>query len=94
MPRVRRRLGPPQLNAIGYDLLRSGDRDGAIRVLALNAELYPSDANVYNSLGEAYMSAGKTELAIANYRRSLELDPKNGNAVTMLKKLGVEPAVK
>jgi hypothetical protein len=33
------------------------------------------------------MENGDTELAIKNYRRSLELDPGNGNAVQMLKKL-------
>jgi CubicO group peptidase (beta-lactamase class C family) len=56
----------------------------------LNVELYPEDANAYDSLGEGYMAAGRNELAIANYRKSLSLDPKNENAVAMLKKLGVE----
>jgi cytochrome c-type biogenesis protein CcmH/NrfG len=42
---------------------------------------------VYDSLGEAYMAQGEKELAIANYKKSLELDPKNNNAVEMLKKL-------
>jgi len=81
-------FSPPQLNSLGYDLLRAGDRDGAIRVLALNVEMFPSDANAYDSLAEAYMAAGKNDFAITNYRRSLELDPKNQNAVAMLKKLG------
>jgi CubicO group peptidase (beta-lactamase class C family) len=87
-------LNPGQLNAIGYGLLRSGDHDGAIRVFALNVEAYPSEANAYDSLAEAYMMAGQTERAIANYRRSLELDPKNANAVAMLKKLGSDPSAK
>jgi cytochrome c-type biogenesis protein CcmH/NrfG len=42
---------------------------------------------VYDSLGEAYMKAGEKELAIQNYEKSLQLDPKNMNAVEMLKKL-------
>jgi hypothetical protein len=33
------------------------------------------------------MANGEKELAIANYKKSLELDPKNKNAVEMLKKL-------
>jgi hypothetical protein len=33
------------------------------------------------------MDNGDTELAIANYQKSLQLDPSNGNAVQMLKKL-------
>ena len=42
---------------------------------------------MYDSLGEAYMKAGEKELAIQNYEKSLQLDPKNMNAVEMLKKL-------
>jgi len=38
-------------------------------------------------LAEGYMKAGQKGLAIANYEKSLELDPKNQNAVDRLKKL-------
>ncbi|HWS56194.1 MAG TPA: serine hydrolase [Pyrinomonadaceae bacterium] len=76
-----------RLNNLGYELLRQGKRRESVAVLALNAELYPQSSNVYDSLGEAYMESGERELAIKNYRRSLELDPKNSNAVQMLKKL-------
>jgi cytochrome c-type biogenesis protein CcmH/NrfG len=48
---------------------------------------YPQSGNVYDSLGEAHMRAGQKELAIQNYEKSLQLDPKNQNAVEMLKKL-------
>jgi len=59
----------------------------AIGVFQRNVQEYPQSSNVYDSLGEAYMDAGKKELAIANYEKSLQLDPKNQNAVNMLKKL-------
>ncbi len=36
---------------------------------------------------EAYMAAGSNELAIANYLRSLELNPDNTNATAMLARL-------
>lgn len=49
--------------------------------------MYPDDANAYDSLGEGHMTAGNTTAAIANYRRSLEMDPKNENATKMLIKL-------
>jgi CubicO group peptidase (beta-lactamase class C family) len=81
-------FGPDQLSGIGYGVLRAGDPEGAIRVFALNVDVFPSDANAYDSLAEAYAAAGRNELAIANYRRSLALDPKNENAAAMLKKLG------
>ena len=42
---------------------------------------------MYDSHGEAYMEAGDREQAILNYERSLELNPKNQNAVRMLEKL-------
>jgi tetratricopeptide (TPR) repeat protein len=46
----------------------------------LNVESFPDSSNVYDSLAEAYMTAGKDELAIENYQRSFELDPENENA--------------
>ncbi len=42
---------------------------------------------MYDGFGEAYMDNGDKDLAIENYRKSLELDPGNSNAVTMLKRL-------
>jgi CubicO group peptidase (beta-lactamase class C family) len=77
-----------RLNSLGYSLLGQKKLAEAIVILKLNVEFYPQSSNVYDSLGEAYLQQGNKELAIASYRKSLELDPKNGNAVTMLKKLG------
>ena len=36
---------------------------------------------------EAYAKAGNRQLAIENYKRSLEIDPKNQNAIDHLKEL-------
>jgi tetratricopeptide (TPR) repeat protein len=76
-----------ELNALGYQLLHANKFKEAIRVLQLNVEAYPQSANVYDSLGEAYMDDGNKPLAIANYQRSLQLNPKNRGAVKMLQKL-------
>lgn len=80
---------PPEfvLNAVGYDFLRDGKTDEAIRLFQRNVEEYPMSGNVWDSLGEAYAAAGKKDLAIRNYEKSLELDPKNENAKERLKKL-------
>lgn len=78
------------LNGDGYTLLQAGKVDEAIKVFKLNTELYPESGNVWDSLGEGYMVAGKTELAIKNYEKSLDIDPSNTNAVEMLKKLKKE----
>lgn len=76
-----------RLNDLGYSLLREKKLVEAIAVLKVNAELYPQSANAYDSLGEAYMENGEKELARVNYKRSLELNPGNKNAVGMLEKL-------
>ena len=77
-----------ELNHLGYDLIRAHKLKEAIRIFQLNVESYPQSANVYDSLGEAYMDDGNKPLAIANYQKSLELNPKNGGAVVILRKLG------
>lgn len=72
------------LNAFAYDLLGKKDNEGAIAILRLNAEQYPGSANVWDSLAEAYMTAGNPLQAEIYYRKSLELDPTNKNAVEKL----------
>jgi CubicO group peptidase (beta-lactamase class C family) len=79
---------PRQLNSVGYQLLREGRVPDAVKVFEANVAIYPDDANAYDSLGEGYMEAGNTDAAIRNYRKSLQLDPRNANAVKMLEKLG------
>lgn len=77
------------LNILGYYFLRGEKYDEAIAIFKLNCELYPLSFNVYDSLGEAYMSSGDKELSIRNYEKSLEINPGNTNAVERLKKLRV-----
>lgn len=50
----------------------------------------PDEFNPHDSLGEAYLKAGRREQAIENYRKSLELNPANENARAVLRELGVE----
>ena len=75
------------LNQLGYMLLGDGQVQDAILVFERTAQEYPQSANAYDSLGEAYMKAGQKDLAIVNYKKSLQLDPGNQNAVGLLKKL-------
>ena len=76
-----------RLNDLGYSLLQQNKVTEAITVFKVNVELYPRSANTYDSLAEAYMTNGEKQLAIANYKKSVELNPQNTNAVGMLKKL-------
>jgi len=78
-----------QLNTLGYQLIRARKFKQAIRILELNVEAFPQSSNVYDSLGEAYMDDGDRTLAIANYERSLELNPKNRNGAVTLEKIKV-----
>jgi hypothetical protein len=80
-------IGERTVNFRGYGLLAEGKVPEAIAVLRLNVYLFPESANVYDSLGEAYMTAGNTELAIQNYEKSLELNPENKNAQQKLQQL-------
>ncbi len=75
------------LNFFGYELMSDEKLDEAIEVFKLNVKLFPDEPNVYDSMGEAYMNAGKKDLAIANYKKVLELSPNNPNAKQMLEKL-------
>lgn len=75
------------INMMGYVMLTDGKVNDAIRFFQKNVVDYPDSSNVYDSLGEAYAAAGKKDLAIANYEKSIELNPKNTNGVEWLKKL-------
>jgi len=76
-----------RLNNLGYSLMRQKRLAEAVTIFKLNVEFYPKDFDVYDSLGEAFMTKGDKALAIENYKKSLELNPKNNNATEMLKKL-------
>ena len=79
-----------ELNNLGYELLRENRIDDAIKIFQVNVQAFPEAFNTYDSMGEAYMKKGKKKLAIINYKKSIELNPRNTNAYKMLKKLGVE----
>jgi imidazolonepropionase-like amidohydrolase len=83
-------FGEDELNGLGYQLLGAKQHKAAIAIFQLNVEAYPASYNSYDSLGEAYMVNGDKALAIKNYTKSLELNPKNTNAAEMLKKLAAE----
>jgi tetratricopeptide (TPR) repeat protein len=75
------------LERLGYDLVGEKKLDQAILVFKLNVEAYSNSFNTWNSLGEAYMIRGDKNLAIKDFNKSLELNPKNADARTQLAKL-------
>ena len=80
-----RHVAENRLNGLGYQYMGKDMFDKAIGILRLNVEFYPQSANTYDSLAEAYMKNNDHERAIINYKKSLELNPDNQNAVRMLK---------
>lgn len=60
-----------QLNALGYQLLGIKKLKEAIVVFKLNTEMFPEDANSFDSLGDAYVAARDTLNAIKAYETSV-----------------------
>ncbi len=72
------KLNPKQetgLNSLGYMLLQGKYYHAAIVVLKLNTKMYPSSANCYDSLAEAYMMSGNKKMAIQYYQKTLTAIP-------------------
>jgi tetratricopeptide (TPR) repeat protein len=63
------------VNQLGYQLMNDSRRAEAIEVFTANTELYPTSANTYDSLSEAYETMGDSANAIRFSRRTLEVAP-------------------
>ncbi|MBO0938542.1 serine hydrolase [Fibrella sp. HMF5335] len=81
-------LNEGAINALGYELLQNKKLPEAIIVFDLNAEAFPASFNVYDSRGEAYMAAGDKAQAIRDYKKSVELNPRNTGGIEKLRELG------
>jgi CubicO group peptidase (beta-lactamase class C family) len=77
----------PELNALGYRLMQTGKLKEAVEIFKLNVEAYPQGFNTYDSLAEAYANLNERELALKNFKKSLELNPNNTSAAEALKRL-------
>ena len=76
-----------ELDRLGYSLLGAERVKDAVEILKLNVAAFPKSSNVYGRLGGAYMESGEIDSAVVNYAKALELNPKNRQALRMLKKL-------
>lgn len=64
------------INAYGYQLLNNlGLQEKAIRVFLVGTQRFPSSANAWDSLGEAYAIKGDKLNAIKCFKRALSLNP-------------------
>jgi tetratricopeptide (TPR) repeat protein len=85
-------LDEGRVNALGYVLLRRDAVDQAVWVFERNTLDYPESSNVWDSYGEALRAAGRLEESIANYGRSIELDPSNEAARAFIEEMEAELA--
>lgn len=80
------------LNRVGYDLLGADRADEAVAVFSLAADLFPTVANVFDSLGEAWLAAGDTAGAIVALERALEIDAGFAHARELLEDIEPTPS--
>lgn len=76
-----------ELSALGYQFLSMKRQKDAIEIFKLNAEMFPKSPIVYDTLGEAYLADDQKDLALANYKKAIELDSKNANALRIVKQM-------
>jgi CubicO group peptidase (beta-lactamase class C family) len=76
-----------RLNGTAYEFAGAGMIDAGLEVLKVAVDLYPKEANLYDSVGELYLRKGRRDLAIQWYRKALEVDPKLATAIAALARL-------
>jgi CubicO group peptidase (beta-lactamase class C family) len=80
-------LSEHDLNEFGFVLLKQDKNNEALEIFKLNISLNPKSGDLYDSMAEAYKKIGDKKLAIENFKRCMELNPKNDYAAEQLKKL-------
>lgn len=83
-------LPESDINDIAFILLGKGMKKEAIDIFKYNLATNPNSANAYDGLAEGYEDIGEKKLAIENFKKSVELDPKNNYAADRIKKLEAE----
>jgi CubicO group peptidase (beta-lactamase class C family) len=79
--------GPNGLNNMAYQLAGIGKVEAGMAILQTAVELYPKEANLYDSIGEFYLKQDQKEKAIEFYQKALQIDPNLASAKSMLEKI-------
>jgi uncharacterized protein len=74
------------LNSYGWNFLRDGKHEEAIKVFKENVRRFPNSPDAYNYLGEGYLAAGNTEMAIKSYEKAIDLATRFSGNVEFLKR--------
>lgn len=67
--------GENSINAFGYELMNENDVPTALEVFKLNVKKHPDSWNVYDSMGEAFNTAGDKKQSLSNYKLALSKAP-------------------
>ena len=70
-----------------HQVAEMGNLDWAVEILQAAITEFPEYWEAYDALGETYIKKGDTEQAIQSFKKSVELNPQNTNAIEMLEKL-------
>ena len=77
-----------EFNMLGYRIMKAyKDPEAAALIFQCGIRAFPRSANLFDSLGEAWLQCGDEDKALRYYKKSLELNPNNKNAKTMIKKI-------
>ena len=86
-------FGRRELTYLGRELADLQEYQKAIDVLQRTAKRYP-EWRSYGNLAYAYKKAGDIELAIESYKKVLEMDPKNEDALKSIQELSQKKPIK
>lgn len=81
------KLPEDDVNDLGFILLRNDKKAQAVEIFKYNLDAHPGSANAYDSLAEGYEAVGEKELALKNFKKAYELNPKNDYAAEHIKEL-------
>lgn len=80
-------VGEADVIRIGNSLRELDHIAEAIPIFEWNAQRFPANSSLHDSVADLYWRTGDAKRAIAAFQRVLELDPKNGTAKQMLEAL-------
>lgn len=73
-----------EMNIAGYELLHADKINQAAFLFKLNVEAFPNSFIPYDSYAEVLLLLGYEAQAIKNYKKSIELNPDNRNALRIV----------
>ena len=79
--------GEYEVNDLGFRFMNQNEMEEARAAFELNVTLFPNSFNAWASYAEYFMKIGDDPTAIKYYKKSVELNPNNENAVKMIRQL-------